>query len=573
MKVCICEKPSVAKDVAKVLGASNIKDGYFEGNGYQVTWTYGHLCGLKMPEEYYKEWKRWTLSYLPMIPPNFGIKVMEQPSITKQFNIIKSLIQTADEVINCGDAGQEGELIQRWVIQLSKPQCSVKRLWISSLTEESIRKGFDNLQPSGNYDNLYYAGLSRAIGDWLLGLNATRYYTLRNTNRTLFSVGRVQTPTLAMVVNRDREIEAFNSEEFFTLSTTTKGCKLINSKKYTDKNEVDNILKELNKEDLIIKEVKTSTKSEKPNKLFDLTSLQVFCNNAFGYSAEDTLNATQSLYEKKLLTYPRVDTCYLTNDIYKECPSILSSLKGGYDYINKLDLNNLQKRKMVFDDSKVTDHHAIIPTGRQMWNLSEIESNVFDSVVKRFICVFYPDYIYDETNIIGESAGIEFKTNGRIVKDLGFYEVLNTQPSDNIIPDFIEGEVLSHKPKMEKKSTTPPQAFTEATLLRAMETAGKVVEEQEFKDAMKENGIGRPSTRASIIEMLVKRGYLYKEKKKILSTDLGKKLIDSIDNELLKSVKLTGEWEYKLRQIERGEYSPNVFIDELKAMLKNIIKL
>jgi DNA topoisomerase-3 len=375
-----------------------------------------------------------------------------------------------------------------------------------------------------------------------------------------------------MVVNRDREIEAFNSEEFFTLSTTVKGCKLTNSKKYTDKNEVDDILKELKKEDLVIKDVKTSTKSEKPNKLFDLTSLQVFCNNAFGYSAEDTLNATQSLYEKKLLTYPRVDTCYLTNDIYKECPSILSSLKGGYDYINKLDLNNLQKRKMVFDDSKVTDHHAIIPTGRQMWNLSEIESNVFDSVVKRFICVFYPDYIYDETNVIAESAGIEFKTNGRIVKDLGFYEVLNTQPSDNIIPDFAEGEVLSHKPKIEKKSTTPPQAFTEATLLRAMETAGKIVEEQEFKDAMKENGIGRPSTRASIIETLVKRGYLYKEKKKILSTDLGKKLIDSIDNELLKSVKLTGEWEYKLRKIERGEYDSANFLAELKTTLNKIIK-
>ena len=572
MKVCICEKPSVAKDIAKVLGATNSKDGYYEGNGYQVTWTFGHLCGLKMPEEYDPRWKKWNFSALPIIPARFKIKVMENAGVQKQFNIIKSLVESAEEVINCGDAGQEGELIQRWVLHLCKVSCPVKRLWISSLTEDSIRKGFENLRPNEEFELLYQAGMARSIGDWLLGINSTRYYTIRSGGYgNLKSVGRVQTPTLAMVVERDKEIEKFESSEFYNLSTTVKGVKFLNSKKFTDKKEVDNILKEIKEESFVVKEVKETLKSEKPPKLFDLTSLQVYCNNAFGYSAEVTLNGLQNLYEKKLTTYPRVDTCYLTNDIYKDCPRILNQLKSGYDYINQLDTNNLEKRKTVFDDTKVTDHHAIIPTGRFDFSLNEIEGNIFDTIVKRFICVFFPDFKYNESIIIGEVKDVDFKGSGRIVKQEGFYEVLGGAPQDVTIPDFAEGEVLQHKPKVDKKTTSAPQHFTEATLLRAMETAGKTLEDKELKDAMKENGIGRPSTRASIIELLINRGYIVREKKKLISTETGRNLIQSIDEEVLKSAKLTGEWENKLRKIERGEYDAKTFLDEMKNQVRSII--
>lgn len=572
MKVCICEKPSVAKDIAKVLGATSSKDGYYEGNGYQVTWTFGHLCGLKMPEEYDPRWKKWNFSSLPIIPARFKIKVMENAGVQKQFNIIKSLVDNAEEVINCGDAGQEGELIQRWVLHLCKVSCPVKRLWISSLTEDSIRKGFENLRPNEEFELLYNAGMARSIGDWLLGINSTRYYTIRSGGYgNLKSVGRVQTPTLAMVVERDKEIEKFESSEFYNLSTIVKGVKFLNSKKFADKKEVDNILKEIKEENFVVKEVKETLKSEKPPKLFDLTSLQVYCNNVFGYSAEVTLNGLQNLYEKKLTTYPRVDTCYLTNDIYKDCSRILNQLKSGYEYIKQLDINNLEKRKTVFDDTKVTDHHAIIPTGRFDFTLNEVEGNIFDTIVKRFICVFFPDFKYNESIIVGEVKDVDFKASGRIVKQEGFYEVLGGAPQDVTIPDFAEGEVLPHKPKVDKKNTSAPQHFTEATLLRAMETAGKTLEDKELKDAMKENGIGRPSTRASIIELLINRGYIVRDKKKLISTTTGRNLIQSIDEEVLKSAKLTGEWENKLRKIERGEYDAKTFLDEMKSQVRSII--
>lgn len=577
MKVCICEKPSVAKDIAKVLGAKDIKDGYIEGNGYQVTWTYGHLCELKMPEEYNPAWKRWNYGILPIMPAKFKIKVKNEASIQKQFNTIKNLVEVADEVINCGDAGQEGEVIQRWVLHLCKVTCPVKRLWISSLTEKAIKDGFKNLQDSERYDNLYKAGMTRSVCDWLLGINATRFYTIRNNNGqfgNLQSVGRVQTPTLAMVVEKDREVESFVSNDFYTLSTMVNikdnECRFFNSTKYTDKKEVDTILKAIKNEDFVITDIKKTDKTEKPPKLFDLTSLQVYCNNVFGYSAEETLGHIQSMYEKKVLTYPRVDTCYLPEHMVSECGTILNQLRNAFEDIKELDTSNLRKRKTVFDSSKVTDHHAIIPTGRLVYDLSNEEGNVFDAVVKRFICVFYPDYEYSETNVVGKAGDIEFKANGRFVYNTGFYDVIGGVPQDVTLPNYEVGDKGPHKPKSEKKSTTPPARFTEATLLRAMETAGKNFDD-DIKDAMKENGIGRPSTRASIIEILLKRGYITRDKKKIISTEAGRRLVDSIDFDTLKSARMTGEWECKLRQIERGEYDATEFIDDMKSMVRQII--
>lgn len=579
MKVCICEKPSVAKDIAKVLGAKDIKDGYYEGNGYQVTWTFGHLCELKKPEEYNPIWKRWNYNLLPIIPPKFKIQVMNDSGVKKQFEVIRSLVDVADEVINCGDAGQEGEVIQRWVLHLCKVKCPVKRLWISSLTEKAIKDGFNNLQPAKKYNNLYQAGMARSCCDWLLGINATRFYTIRNNNGkfgNLQSIGRVQTPTLAMVVERDKEIEAFESNDFYTLSTQVKinggDCKFFNSTKYADKKDVDNILKAIKDKDFVITDVKKTDKSEKPPKLFDLTSLQVYCNNTFGYSADDTLKYMQSLYEKKILTYPRVDTCYLPDHMVGECGNVLKQLSNAFEDIKNIDLMNLRNRNTVFDSSKVTDHHAIIPTGRVAWDLSNEEGNVFDAVVKRFICVFYPDYEYSETNVVGKAGDVEFKSNGRFVYNTGFYDVIGGAPQDVVLPKYEIGDIGPHKPKADKKTTTPPARFTEATLLRAMETAGKQIEDTELKEALKENGIGRPSTRAAIIEVLIKRGYITRDKKKIISTETGRKLINSIDYDTLKSARLTGEWEQKLRKIEKGEYEAKDFMEEMKSMVKTIVK-
>lgn len=580
MKVCICEKPSVAKDIAKVLGAKDIKDGYYEGNGYQVTWTFGHLCELKMPEEYNPLWKRWNYNMLPIIPERFKIKVMNDSGVQKQFNTIKFLVERADEVINCGDAGQEGELIQRWVLHLCKVSCPVKRLWISSLTEKSIKEGFKKLQPAENFDSLYQAGMARSVGDWLLGINATRFYTIRHNMGKfgpLQSVGRVQTPTLAMIVERDRAIDSFQSTSYNKFSTTYRKTVFRSSKEFTDPKEAKELYNTYKDSTFRVLGVKNTDKTEKPPKMFDLTSLQVHCNNAYGYSAEDTLNTIQSLYEKKMLTYPRVDTCYLTEDVYKECPNILRQLRTiGYDYVDTIDLGKLMKRSTVFDDSKVTDHHAIIPTG-YFTEMDEKERNVYDDVAKRFICNFYGDYKYAETVVIGTcqidgNSWDEFKTTGRTVQDLGFYEVLGTTPNDVVLPNFQEGEEGSHKLKLETINTTPPARFTEATILRAMETAGKQMEDTDIKEALKENGIGRPSTRAAIIEVLLKRGYITRDKKKLISTEAGKHLIDSIDYDTLKSARLTGEWEQKLRKIEKGEYEAKEFMEEMKSMVKTIVK-
>lgn len=573
MKLCIAEKPSVAKDIAKIIGANSSKDGYYEGNGYQVTWTFGHLCELQTPEFYNPVFKRWSLRHLPIVPEKFKIKIKNDTGVKKQFDIIKDLISNADEVINCGDAGQEGELIQRWVMQLAGVKCPVKRLWISSLTKEAILNGFENLKPSEQFDNLYKSGMSRAVGDWLLGINASRYFTLRNgVSGEVFSVGRVQTPTLAMIVNRDEEIENFVSEKYYTLSTVYKGYKFVNSSKYENKQRCQYELDNIKDCDFNVTKITKTNKKENPPKLFDLTSLQVHCNNSYSMSAEETLNVIQSLYEKKLTTYPRVDTTYLTNDMYKQCYQILNDIVGYDDYILPLDLNNksLKKRKYVFDDSKVTDHHAIIPTGKVAMNLNSKETIVYDDIVKRFICVFHDDCEYSENVVTGTAGDVTFKATGKLIEKTGFYDVLGNPPSDAVLPEFATGESGPHKPKVEEHSTTPPARFTEATLLRAMETAGKYVDDRELKDIMKENGIGRPSTRANIIEVLIKRGYIRRDKKKLVSTALGRKLISQISDETLKSPALTGEWERKLNKIERGEYDYIEFVNELKKYLNNI---
>lgn len=585
MIVCIAEKPSVARDIASVLGATASRDGYMEGNGYQVTWTFGHLCTLKEPNDYTKNWKRWSLAALPMIPQRFGIKLIEDKGIQKQFDIIERLMQNADEIINCGDAGQEGELIQRWVMQKAQAKCPVKRLWISSLTEEAIKQGFDNLKDQKEYQPLYLAGLSRAIGDWILGMNATRLYTLKyGQNRQVLSIGRVQTPTLALIVNRQYEIDHFKPEAYWVLSTLYRDTLFTATKgKFTSKEEGEAAFSTIADKVFEVAEVNKKKGTEAPQHLFDLTSLQVECNRKFAYSAETTLNLIQSLYEKKLTTYPRVDTQYLSDDIYPKCVTILKGLKGYEPFIQSLLEKSLTKSKRFFDSSKVTDHHAIIPTGVPASSLSDMEHNVYDLITKRFIAAFYPDCKFSTTVVTGKVEDIELKATGKEILDPGWRIIYakdvvkmeeeneKATSEERTLPTFTKGETGPHTPTLSEKWTTPPKYYTEATLLRAMETAGKFVEDDELRNALKENGIGRPSSRASIIETLFKRRYIKRERKNLLATPTGIELIGIIREELLKSCELTGIWEKKLRDIEHQKYDAAQFISELKEQITAIV--
>lgn len=609
MIVCIAEKPSVARDIADILGAKERKDGYIEGNGYQVTWTFGHLCTLKEPHEYTPNWKSWSLGSLPMIPPRFGIKLISNPTYEKQFRTVEWLMQSADEIINCGDAGQEGELIQRWVMQKAGARCPVKRLWISSLTEEAIKEGFAKLKDQAEFQSLYEAGMSRAIGDWLLGMNATRLYTIKyGQNKQVLSIGRVQTPTLALIVNRQLEIENFQPKQYWELKTTyrdTVFSALIRKSdeelvaeeeksggkvKRTENPGIDPIASREEGEALVerIKNlpftvtsvVKKDGKEYAP-RLFDLTSLQVECNKKFAYSADETLKLIQSLYEKKVTTYPRVDTTFLSDDIYPKCPNILKGLRDYELLTAPLAGVTLPKSKKVFDSSKVTDHHAIIPTGVSPQNLTDMERRVFDLIARRFIAVFYPDCKISTTTVMGEVDGIEFKVTGKQILEPGWRVVFAKDVKDpteekegeeeNVLPAFVKGENGPHIPDLNEKWTQPPRPYTEATLLRAMETAGKLVDNDELRDALKENGIGRPSTRAAIIETLFKRNYIRKEKKNLIATPTGVELIQIIHEELLKSAELTGIWEKKLREIEKKTYDARQFLEELKQMVSEIV--
>ena len=601
MIVCVAEKPSVAREIAGVLGATTKRQGYLEGNGYQVTWTFGHLCTLKEPHDYSPQWKTWMLSSLPMIPPRFGIKLIDNEVYTQQFGIIRTLMQNADEIINCGDAGQEGELIQRWVMLKAGVKCPVKRLWISSLTEESIREGFRNLRPESDFRLLYEAGLARAIGDWILGMNATRLYTLRYAgNRQVLSIGRVQTPTLAMIVNRQDEIDHFVPSPYWELKTVYRDVTFTASKGKSENKEAgEKLLAEVTGKDFTVTGVTEKKGKEAPPRLFDLTSLQVECNRKYGFSADETLKLIQSLYEKKVTTYPRVDTTFLSDDIYPKVPKILSGLKGYEEFTSPLSGRKLPKNKKVFDNSKVTDHHAIIPTGVPANALTPEERKVYDLVAGRFIAAFYPDCEISTTTVTGKVSGIDFKTSGKRMLKPGWRVLFSSdqnrnsqsdtgdiqdarQSPDNdgadskeetnaVLPEFTAGESGPHSPFLKETWTTPPKPFTEATLLRAMETAGKAVENEELRDALKENGIGRPSTRAAIIETLYKRNYIRKERKSLYPTQTGKDLIATIHEELLKSAELTGMWEKKLRMIESGTYQASAFLDELKSMVRTIV--
>ncbi len=582
MIVCIAEKPSVAKDIADVLGARSRKEGYFEGNGYQVTWTFGHLCTLKEPHDYTEMWKRWSLGSLPMIPPRFGIKLIQDKGIEKQFAVIERLMQSAEGIVNCGDAGQEGELIQRWVMQKAGAQCPVKRLWISSLTEESIREGFAGLKEQGEYQSLYEAGLCRAIGDWLLGMNATRLYTLKyGRNKQVLSIGRVQTPTLALIVKRHHEIANFVPQQYWELKTIYRDTTFnATSGRFDSEAEAQEALQKITGEPFTVTDVTAKNGTESPPRLYDLTSLQVDCNKKFGLSADITLQTIQSLYEKKYTTYPRVDTTYLSDDIYPKCGNILKGLRDYQTFTAPLLEKPLPKSKKVFDNKKVTDHHAIIPTGVYPQGLTDIERKVYDLIARHFIAVFYPECKFRTTTVLGESAKVGFKTTGKVITSPGWrvifaQEVNNDdkekEDKEKILPPFVKGENGPHTPGLQEKWTTPPKQYTEATLLRAMETAGKFVDDEELRDAMKENGIGRPSTRAAIIETLYKRNYIRKEKKNVVATTTGIELISLIRNELLKSAELTGQWEKKLRDIEKRQYEAKTFIDELKAMLHDIV--
>lgn len=581
MIVCIAEKPSVARDIAEVLGARTKKDGYIEGNGYQVTWTFGHLCTLKEPHEYTPAWKVWSLGSLPMIPPRFGIKLINDSGIERQFHIIEGLMQKADGIINCGDAGQEGELIQRWVMQKAGAHCPVKRLWISSLTEEAIREGFAKLKDQAEFQPLYEAGLSRAIGDWVLGMNATRLYTLKyGQNKQVLSIGRVQTPTLALIVKRQLEIENFKPEPYWELKTVYRETTFSSTKgKFTSKEEGEKFLETVRNAPFTVTDVSAKKGTEAPPRLFDLTSLQVECNKKFGFSADMTLQLIQSLYEKKVATYPRVDTTFLSDDIYPKCPGILAGLKSYEAYTAPLYGKKLIKSKKVFDNSKVTDHHAIIPTGVQPQGLSDMEQKVFDLIARRFIAVFYPDCKFSTTTVLGEVEKVEFKVTGKQILDPGWRVIFGkdqqeeTKDGDEerVLPVFNIGESGPHVPDLNEKWTQPPKPYTEATLLRAMETAGKLVDNDELRDALKENGIGRPSTRAAIIETLFKRHYIRKERKNLIATPTGVELIQLIREDLLKSAELTGIWEKKLREIERRSYDAATFLNELKQMVAEIV--
>lgn len=585
MIVCIAEKPSVAKDIARILGATSSHDGYMEGNGYQVTWTFGHLCTLKEPDDYTPMWKRWSLSALPMIPQRFGIKLIDDKGIIKQFSVIEKLMQNADGIINCGDAGQEGELIQRWVMQKAQAKCPVKRLWISSMTDEAIREGFHTLKDQQEYQPLYLAGLSRAIGDWLLGMNATRLYTLKyGQNRQVLSIGRVQTPTLALIVNRQKEIDNFEPEPYWVLSTIYRDTLFTATKgKFTSKEEGEQSFAKIADKPFTVTDVQKKAGREAPPHLYDLTSLQVDCNKKFSMSAETTLNVIQSLYEKKLTTYPRVDTQYLSDDIYPKCPATLKGLRGYEAFTQPLIGKPLPKSKKVFDTSKVTDHHAIIPTGVPASNLTDLEQHVYDLVARRFISVFYPDCKFSTTTVMGKVDDVEFKVSGKQINDPGWRVLYakDVQPVDSddkknqdeerTLPAFTKGESGPHTPTLTEKWTTPPKYYTEATLLRAMETAGKFVDDEELRAALKENGIGRPSSRANIIETLFKRRYIKRERKNIVATPTGIELIDTIKEELLKSCELTGIWEKKLRDIEHKKYDAGQFINELKQQITTIV--
>ena len=609
MIVCIAEKPSVAKDIAKVLGANQSKDGYMEGNGYQVTWTFGHLCELKEPHEYNQQWKYWSLGSLPMIPPRFGIRLKQDKGVEHQFKVITSLMQNADSIINCGDAGQEGELIQRWVMQLAGAKCPVQRLWISSLTEEAIREGFQNLKDQSHYQSLYEAGLMRAIGDWTLGMNATRLYTLkyRSNDRSqganqVLSIGRVQTPTLALIVRRQQEIENFVPTTYWVLTTLyrdtvfnvvmeeeekedrqTEKQEQAKTKEKTPKGfktreEGEAVLEKIKNLPFTVKKIEKKKGKEAPPRLFDLTSLQVECNRKFGYSADQTLQLVQSLYEKKVSTYPRVDTTFLPDDVYPKCGQIMNGLKDYFHLMDRIKGQKLRKDKKFFDNSKVTDHHAIIPTGQPIIGLTEAEKKVFDLIARRFIGIFYPDCLFETTTITGEVGDIAFRATGKHITDPAWKVLWNTNSDsadtpaeEKLLPEFVKGESGPHTPDLAEKQTTPPKPYTEATLLRAMETAGKMVEDEELRDALKENGIGRPSTRAAIIETLFRRRYIRKERTSLWATPTGVELIGIIHEELLKSAELTGIWERKLRQIEQRQYDAHQFLAELKQMVTEVV--
>ena len=607
MKVCIAEKPSVAKDIARILGANSAHNGYMEGNGYQVTWTFGHLCELKEPHDYTLNWKYWSLGSLPMIPPRFGIKLIDDEGIKRQFDIIKELFQAADEIINCGDAGQEGELIQRWVMQKAGVKCPVRRLWISSMTDEAIREGFANLRDEAQYEPLYLAGLSRAIGDWLLGINATRLYTLKYGRNSygkgqVLSIGRVQTPTLALIVQRQKEIDNFKPEPYWVLATIYRDTQFTATKgKFTSKEEGEKAFSTIEGKPFTITSVTKKKGSEQPKQLYDLTSLQVDCNRKYGYSAEMTLNTIQSLYERKFTTYPRVDTQYLSDDIYPKCPQTMNGLfqttfagKRPYaELVKTLSGKPLPKSKRVFDSSKVTDHHAIIPTGIPPKGLTDVEHNVYDLIARRFIAAFYPDCKFATTTVLGKVDEIEFKVSGKEILDKGWRVVMgaptpeplpkggetgqrdtlgkDAQEGTSYLPTFVKGESGTHTPTLTEKQTTPPKHYTEASLLRAMETAGKLVEDETLRAAMKENGIGRPSSRAGIIETLFRRHYIQRKRKNIEATQTGIALIDTIHEKLLTSAELTGIWEKKLRDIEAKKYDPAQFVNELKEQINNIV--
>ena len=602
MIVCIAEKPSVARDIARIIGATSQRQGYMEGNGYQVTWTFGHLCELKMPDDYTPMWKAWSLASLPIIPQRFGIKLIEQSSIKQQFAVIQQLMKNAEGIINCGDAGQEGELIQRWVMQKAGATCPVKRLWISSMTDEAIREGFEKLKDQNEYQPLYMAGMSRAIGDWLLGINATRLYTVKyGQNRQVLSIGRVQTPTLAMIVNRQKEIDNFKPEPYWVLATIYRDTQFTaTSGKFVSKEEGEKAFATIADKPFYVTDIQKKNGTETPRQLYDLTSLQVDLNRKYGFSAEKSLNLIQSLYEKKVTTYPRVDTQYLSDDIYPKCPQTMNGLfktafNGQYPYaelVKTLSGKPLKKSKRVFDTSKVTDHHAIIPTGVPPRGLTDDEQKVFDLVARRFIAAFYPDCKFATTTVLGKVEDIEFKASGKLITDQGWRVVyaeqntadtqektINPQETttesnseERTLPDFAKGESGVHTPTLTEKITTPPKHYTEASLLRAMETAGKFVDDDELRSAMKENGIGRPSSRAGIIETLFKRNYIKREKKNLVATPTGIELIDIIHEELLKSPELTGIWEKRLRDIEHGKGSPEEFINGLKEQVTQIVK-
>ncbi len=588
MKVCITEKPSVARDIASLLGAGRRHDGFFEGDGVCVTWTFGHLCCLKEPHDYTDLWKRWSLGALPMIPPRFGIKVINEAGIKKQFGIIKKLVAGADEVINCGDAGQEGELIQRWVMQKAGVKCPVKRLWISSLTDEAIRQGFQNLKPESDYRNLYEAGLSRAIGDWLLGMNATRLYTLKyGSTGSVLSIGRVQTPTLALIVDRHRQIVNFTPEDYWELRTLYRDV-MFSAKtgKFTKEADAQAILDDISGKPFTVTDVTEKKGRESAPRLFDLTSLQVECNKLWGWTADETLRLIQSLYEKKVTTYPRVDTTYLPNDVYPKIPAILGKMTPYGALTAPVLATKIPKSKKVFDDSKVTDHHAIIPTGESPTVLVGDERKMYHLIARRFIAAFYPDCVFNTTTVQGAVDKVEFKATGKVILEPGWRSIYaddnaherraegldnDELQKDTVLPPFTVGESGPHTPSLAKKTTQPPKPYTEGTLLRAMESAGKTVDDEELREAMKENGIGRPSTRSAIIETLFRRRYLRRERKSIHPTQAGIDLIDTIRTDLLKSAKLTGLWENKLRRIERGTFTAAEFIDEIKTMLTQIV--